>query len=338
MTDNQTEQRVARIVRLFFYGGHPQRLTDEVHRWLASDVHEKEKDMALRDIWDEMIQPDNDPTKESYRDTYRSYKKLTQRLGIPNVEKKPVVALGRIAAKVAAVLVPVALVAGAYLIWGRADDSAVYADVTVETADGQQRRVVLPDGSEVWLNGGSRLNYASDFADGRSVELSGEAFFSVRKAEGTPFIVRADRLSVKVLGTEFNVESHENSGTSEVTLLSGSVEVASKRRVARLQPGQTLTMERQTSKMTVSPTGTDNGMGWQPARLSFSNTPLSETFRTLGIYYDMPVEVVGVMPQNRVTVNFRSGEEIENVLYILQNTTQAFDYTVGDGRIKITAR
>lgn len=336
MKKDQTEQRVSRIIRLFFYSDYPQRLTEEVHGWLASEIHEKEKDMALREIWDEMIQPDNDPTEESYRETYRSYEKLTRRLGIPNVEKKPVMALRRTAAKIAAVLVPVAIVLGAYLIWSPSvGEDWVRSGITVETGEGQQRRVVLPDRSEVWLNSSSRLVYRSDFAEGRDVELTGEAFFSVRKSGGTPFTVRSGRMSVRVLGTEFNVQSYENAPATEVTLVSGIVEVSARRRTMVLEPGQTLTMDNRSSKMSV---GEGGSLDWNPARLNFSDTPLSEVFRVIAVYYGVEVEVEGSIPSNRVTVNFRDNEEIENILYILQNTTQAFGYTLDGGKITIRAK
>lgn len=335
---NQTEQRVSRIVRLFFEGAYPQNITREVHRWLAGSAHQKEKEMALKEIWDEMIEPDNNPSKKSYRETYQSYEKIVARLGIANVEARPVVSLRRTAARIAAVLLPVIMVVGGALVmWNPLGTRDVQTDMAIETAAGQQRRVVLPDNSEVWLNSSSRISYPSDFAENRQVVLLGEARFAVRKSDGAPFTVQAGKLRVTVLGTEFNIKGYEGDATTEVSLLEGSVEAVSRKQKAILTPGQTLAMDNRTSRMSISQTAAGS-IGWEPARLRFSDTPLEEAFRTIGVYYDMPVEFEGAVPSNRVTVNFLDNERIDNVLYILQNTTRAFEYDIADGKIKVRAK
>ena len=77
----------------------------------------------------------------------------------------------------------------------------------ISTAYGEQKRVVLPDSSEIWLNAGSTVTFPEVFAnDKRLVTLDGEAYFTVKKDTTKPFVVETSQLSVKVLGTKFNVK------------------------------------------------------------------------------------------------------------------------------------
>lgn len=91
---------------------------------------------------------------------------------------------------------------------------------------GARTRLVLPDGTLVWLNSGSKLNYQPDFnTRSREVVLEGEAFFDVVKNPAHPFIVHAAVIDIKVLGTSFTVKSYPQDETIETTLLHGAIEV-----------------------------------------------------------------------------------------------------------------
>jgi len=100
---------------------------------------------------------------------------------------------------------------------------------------GARTKLVLPDGTQVWLNSGSRINYQSDFNSNiREVELEGEAFFDVVSSisptthEKIPFIVHTSSIDIKVVGTAFVVKSYPQDETVEATLLRGIIEVTRK--------------------------------------------------------------------------------------------------------------
>ncbi|MFI5140694.1 MAG: FecR family protein [Sphingobacteriales bacterium] len=87
-------------------------------------------------------------------------------------------------------------------------------------------KIQLPDGTKVWLNSGSKLVYGANYgAEFRKVSLTGEAFFDVVKDARHPFIVTTSTISIKVLGTEFNLRSYENDKTSEAALVRGQIEL-----------------------------------------------------------------------------------------------------------------
>lgn len=94
---------------------------------------------------------------------------------------------------------------------------------------GARTKLVLPDGSQVWLNAGSKLNYTNTYnLTTREVDLEGEAYFDVVKATARPFIVHASSLNIRAVGTAFVVKSYPQDETIETTLLRGIIEVSRK--------------------------------------------------------------------------------------------------------------
>lgn len=91
---------------------------------------------------------------------------------------------------------------------------------------GSKSELVLPDGSKVWLNAGSKLTYSQNFnAVNREVNLEGEAFFKVKTNPEKPFIVKTSEMSVRALGTSFNVKAYPDEATITTTLVEGVVKI-----------------------------------------------------------------------------------------------------------------
>lgn len=111
--------------------------------------------------------------------------------------------------------------------------------IVSETSRGEDRNVVLPDGSHVWLNAGSRLEYPSRFGGRRVVRLRGEGYFEVTHDTRHPFVVETEGFTTTVLGTVFNVRAY-TSRNPAVVLVSGRVEVSTggDTRPVMLSPGQ----------------------------------------------------------------------------------------------------
>jgi transmembrane sensor len=132
----------------------------------------------------------------------------------------------RIAASISGILV---LGWGGYRLSRPSDPPSAnkpLANNEVAARPGARTKLVLPDGTQVWLNSGSKLNYRGDFnRQTREVTLEGEAFFDVVKDAEHPFIVHADVINIKVLGTAFTVKSYPQDETTETTLLRGAIEV-----------------------------------------------------------------------------------------------------------------
>lgn len=132
----------------------------------------------------------------------------------------------------AAASVIIIMVAGWFLFGeanrGGQDHVEPQTKPVVATLNGVRKQIVLPDGSKVWLNGGSKLFYDNDFKGlTREVTLEGEGFFDVVKDAGRPFIVHTGNINIKVLGTTFNVKAYTSEHNIETTLYTGLVTISS---------------------------------------------------------------------------------------------------------------
>ncbi len=97
----------------------------------------------------------------------------------------------------------------------------------VVTQYGTRTKLLLPDGTSVWLNAGSRLSYDSSYGNVlREVSLSGEGYFDVIKNKGKPFLIHTGNIDIRVLGTSFNVKSYPGDRTIETSLIRGKIEVS----------------------------------------------------------------------------------------------------------------
>ncbi len=121
----------------------------------------------------------------------------------------------------------------------------------VSVAYGSKSTIELPDGSMVVLNSGSKLTYPINFGkDNRTVFLSGEGFFEVRKNSKWPFFVKTSGITIKVTGTKFNVKAYPDEYLTETTLVSGSVEILKDEKegvpklLAKLKPNQKAVFNR----------------------------------------------------------------------------------------------
>lgn len=120
-------------------------------------------------------------------------------------------------------------VAGALLyMWNtnRIDEAAKLVVHEVRVPYGKTQKLIMPDGTKVMLNAGSSLTYPETFSKNtREVSLNGEAFFEVTHNAKRPFLVHTNKLTIKVLGTVFNVKAYNNDKNIETTLLKGKVQV-----------------------------------------------------------------------------------------------------------------
>lgn len=172
----------------------------------------------------------------------------------------------------------------------------------LSTPRGMDFKVVLPDGSEVWLNAESTIEFPSAFTGTeRMVSLKGEAFFKIARNEKQPFIVNTEKMAVRVLGTEFNLKSY-TAETPHVSLISGKVEVLQGETgsvAARLRPGQDAWVDEQGS-MHVREIDTYAVTQWIRGFFYFDDMPLVEILRELSRWYNC-----GVVFNNRSSMDYR---------------------------------
>lgn len=140
--------------------------------------------------------------------------------------KKTWFKIGLIAASVLVALACWLLVRPSRAINASADTIAANTSNIIVTKSGDRRKMLLPDGTQVWLNAESKLEYSPAFGKtDRSVKLSGEAYFDVVKNVQLPFTIETNKIHIKVTGTAFNVKAYPGDKVSETSLIRGRVEV-----------------------------------------------------------------------------------------------------------------
>lgn len=158
------------------------------------------------------------------------------------------------------------------------------------TPRGKTFEVVLADGSKVWLNADSRLEYPSLFVGGkRVVKLHGEAYFQVARNEKQPFIVETDGLQTMVLGTEFNVRSYKDS-PSHVTLIEGSVKVCDtgSKNCVLLKPNENARL-LDDGTFALEKVDVDKYIYWRDGFFYFDNMSFADIMQDIGRWYNVNV-------------------------------------------------
>lgn len=207
---------------------------------------------------------------------------------------------------------------------------------TVSTPRGGQYRLVLSDGTAVWLNAASSLRYPTAFQGReRRVEITGEAYFEVAHDEGRPFIVKRGLTEVKVLGTHFNVNGYEDEPSLTVTLLKGSVSVTNGHRSKLLQPGQQAVVSAQPGKIDVyGGINTDHIISWKNGLFDFDDDELPVIMRQLSRWYDARVEFAGSVPEGHYTGAIRRQARLSEVLRMLE-TAGGVHFSINGNQILV---
>jgi len=165
---------------------------------------------------------------------------------------------------------------------------------TMTTPRGRQFKLVLPDGTKVWLNAASSLKYPTAFTGNeRKVEISGEAYLEVAQNADKPFILSvANNITVKVLGTNFNVNAYPEESTVHTTLVAGSVQVSAVNGDAAvtLQPGKQASMQKRTGKFSVQPADEEQVLAWKNGYFYFDRADIQTIMRQISRWYDVEVE------------------------------------------------
>ena len=178
----------------------------------------------------------------------------------------------RIVRYAAAAAVMAGVVCSSWFMGGRRTESRLVAaaqPVSVSTPLGVKSDVVLPDGSRVRLNGGTRIVYPALFGDERRVEVDGEAYFEVEHNARRPFVVVTGQVVSTVLGTTFNVHAYSEDENYQITLATGSllVDGGPESRSVRLRPGEQGFFERTSGLLSLRRVNVEQVLSWQEDRL-----------------------------------------------------------------------
>jgi transmembrane sensor len=232
----------------------------------------------------------------------------------------------------------------------------------IATGKGTKTFFKLPDGSSVWLNAGSKLNYAPMGTTGlREVYLTGEGFFDVVKDTKRPFVIHTKSVDIMVHGTQFNVKAYPGEKTVETSLIRGSVEVLVKNRPGEsylLKPNQklVLSLDEPRSKTEATPTSVPRSApvislknltyqkgdttavetSWVHNRLVFEDESFSEVALKMERWFDVEVEFRRKQVEEEHLRGSFENETLEQSLRALQFiSTSKFNYKIENRKVII---
>ena len=325
------------LITRFFENDFPKESVLKFQQWFTREEDSVVKNEVLKELW-EREEADVDAR------TLLALDEMNSRIG---KNKKTVnLSLSRRLLRIASILL-LPVIGGLFTYWMMKNQTDTVALSTPRTEivehivpDGEMKQVLLPDGSEVWLNAGSSLLYSDDFSGpSRRLFLNGEATFRVEKKPEQPFIVKTQYMQVEALGTTFNVKSYADVGTMAVTLEEGSVkvDVTGKVNVSEvISPNEQLIYDHRQGKTSKLQVDAELVSRWKEGYLVFEEASFEEIIHTIErrfnvtVYYDVRKYGGG-----RFSVKYTPYENVGQVLTILETLNPGLKWTVTDNIIYI---
>ncbi len=184
---------------------------------------------------------------------------------------------------------------------------------TLIVPNGKRSSLVLADGSRIWVNSGTTVNFPSTFGkEQREIEIEGEIFIDVAKSENKPFIVHTPQFDVRVFGTRFNVSAYPSDNEASVVLVNGSVQIDANSRSLRISPNEMAKLRNgDLSKNTVD---VSLYTSWIEGIYIFEGTPTSEVLKKIGRYYNISFDGAANLPDKKITGKLFLSENLDDVL------------------------
>ncbi|MCO6149699.1 FecR family protein [Flavobacterium sp. NRK1] len=186
-------------------------------------------------------------------------------------------------------------------------------EITQIAAKGEHKKIILQDGSMVFLNSNSSVTYPETFGKTRKVTLTGEAYFKVHRNIEQPFVVATHDVSVKVLGTSFNINSYDHNNT-KVSVLTGKVEVSSPSGKKVILTKNLQAVLNKNLDFLITKENSNDGIAWTENTIFLKNTTLGETARIIENWYNIQVDFEDKDLKQLIISGKFKDEKLENVL------------------------
>ena len=203
---------------------------------------------------------------------------------------------------------------------------------TISTPRARQFKLQLSDGTKVWLNAASSLRYPARFAkDSRTVEISGEAYFEVASLQAgngsakVPFLVNistatnSDGGTVKVTGTQFNINAYEDESLIKTTLVEGSIQFKKGDAEKQLMPGEQAQLNKKGTIKILRNANVEAETAWKNGYFTYDKTDIQTVMKQLSRWYDIEVDYEnGIVPDDKYWGDIQRDATLSNVLKVLE--------------------
>jgi ferric-dicitrate binding protein FerR (iron transport regulator) len=313
-----------------------------VKEWISASKENEEFYIQLYETWHDMLN-----AEPGTIDTEKAYRLFLQKA----TGKKAIYRQLVNWSKVAAVIV---LIAGISYFFLRRSDNPDVVWNNVNVAEGTTEKVVLADGSTIWINAGSHLTYNEDFGKtSRTVTLDGEAWFDIAKSSNNvPFIIKTKNFTIRDIGTKFNLKAYSNEPL-EATVIEGKISVEGKlsrhdeeeskvfieqKQVLKIN---TLTDQRSSDRIRVIAIDSskfEQYEGWKDNSLVFEDISFKEMARIIERKYNVDVIIDDKnLEEYLYTGSLRNIQDISKVMEIIKTTTPIIQYKIEGRTITISA-
>lgn len=255
------------ILTQYFLGQSSPEEKEVIHKWIESGIDNKEAFIRERIRFDASLLVEEEGLRKDKKFHFHTaFYKITT------------------------VAASIVILIGAFFLYENLRNREVpTAYQSIYVPPGNRTNIVLPDGTNVWLNANTHLEYPSVFSkESRQVKLNGEAYFEVKK-DKIPFIVMTDKYDIRVLGTTFNVEAYADNSDFATSLYEGSVELFDDAGLenVKLKPGETAQVVDNT--LEVKPTIDLNSYKWKDGLIFIENKSFEQIMKRFEKCYDVNI-------------------------------------------------
>lgn len=187
----------------------------------------------------------------------------------------------------------------------------------ITTPRGGEYKIIMPDGSKVWLNSASTIKFPGVFkGDTRSVELEGEAYFEIAKNSTMPFMVKSRNVEIEVIGTHFNVKAYSDEDLVKTTLVEGSIKIKRGNSSHLLIPGQQAVLIGNNTKV-LNDIDVEEQIAWKNGLFQFKDAGIEEVMHQAALWYDLNVTFEGNITEKYLTGKISRSVNVSEFMNIL---------------------
>lgn len=299
---------------------------------LVVELDEQLVEQCLYEVW-ELHEAADKRNKMSFEAVRENLKRIIQ----PDLKKelpespphKASIQFGHTIQRVAAIIaLPFMLGLGVYYFTKKSTiNDFAKSQYSIETANGERTRIVLPDGTRVLVSANSTFTYPATFSKGsREVCISGEAYFDVKHNADMPFIVKSKEINIKVLGTKFNVYAYPDDEFFEVSLVEGKIQASLNHNNSKsfvLKPNEKLRYLYASNTFQKSRTDLQVETAWTRGDLYFQSETLHTILPKIERFYGVKFAINGQLPDLRLTASFHETDVNE----ILRNLSVHYQFS-----------
>lgn len=331
-----------RQIRLFFENNLPEGEMDEFLGWTQGPEGKKALKSQINDLWD---QGESDP-QEAWNVNEEFAKMLAQKEFVfqssNNKKVEESFPWGKWIRYSAAVILFLVLAIPLSRMYLSSEKEAPVTEIEEEyitrsNPAGQKSKITLPDGSSVYLNASSSIQFAENFRSNRNLILEGEAFFEVKEDPQHPFKVTAGGTVTEALGTSFNIREFDTRVGTEVTLVTGivAVEVVKNKSSVKLRPGEAAQYLDESGELNSYKVDPEKMIEWIHGILRLENQKIQSVVLKLENWYGVKIQLKGNLPSDKISGIFSPGESLENVLMSISHTVP-FRYEIVEKQVTLT--